>query len=307
MQPIDLLIIGGGPAGLSAALYTGRARRRVVVVDAGQPRHAVAEGVHNLIGMEGIAPMELRRRAWADLAPFDVSLRQGRVEALHHDGDRWIARLGEDTLSARAVLLAVGVVDLLPDWPGLSATWGHTVHVCPFCHGWEMRDRPLLAYGQGDHLAQFATMLRSWSRDLVVLTGDTMLPDAERASLEAQGVVVRAGHPAALEHQGAELTGVVLDDGTLLPRGAMFLGVRQRQTELVRGLGLEMVPDPFNEDGHVKTDEMGRTNLPMLWAAGDLCTRMQQVSSAIAAGGGRGAMIHAILSMTPSTPPSMTP
>lgn len=298
-KPIDLLILGGGPAGLSAALYAGRARRRVVIVDAGQPRHAVADGVHNLIGMEGIAPMELRRRAWADLEPFDVTLREGRVESLRYEGDRWIAHIGDDTITARAVLLAVGVIDLLPDWPGLKATWGHSVNVCPFCHGWEMRDRPLVAYGHGDHTAQFATMLRSWSRDLVVLTGDEALPDTEQAALEALGIVVRRGRPTALVHDGPELTGVQLDDGTLLPRTGMFLGVHQRQTPLVRSLGLEMTPDAFNEDGYVKTDDMGRTNLPMLWAAGDVCTRMQQVSNAIASGGGRGAMIHAVLSGMP--------
>ncbi len=298
-KPLDLLIVGGGPAGLSAALYTGRARRTVTVVDAGQPRHAVADAVHNLIGLEGIAPMELRRRAWSDLEPFDVSRREGRIDALHYDGAQWIARLGEESLAARAVLLAVGVVDLLPDWAGLDATWGHSVHVCPFCHGWELRDRPLVAYGHGEHLTQFATMLRSWSDDLVVLTGDDRLPEAEQAALEAKGIVVRGGHPTALAHQGPELTGVHLDDGTLLPRTGMFLAVHQRQTALVRSLGLDTVPDPFNEDGQVKTDEMGRTNLPMMWAAGDLCTRMQQVSSAIAAGGGRGAMIHATLCATP--------
>ena len=298
-EPVDLLIVGGGPAGLSAALYTGRARRRVVVVDAGQPRHAVADGVHNLIGLEGIAPMELRRRAWADLEPFDVTRRDGRVDSLRYDGTQWIAQIGADTLTARAVLLAVGVVDLLPAWPGLQATWGHSVHVCPFCHGWELRDRPLVAYGHGAHLGQFATMLRTWSSDLVVLTGDAPLPDEERSALEARGVVVRTGHPVALAHEGRALTGVHLDDGTLLPRTGMFLGVHQRQTELVRSLGLETTPDGFNEDGHVKTDDMGRTNLPMLWAAGDLCTRMQQVSNAIASGGGRGAMIHAILSTLP--------
>jgi thioredoxin reductase len=296
---VDLLIVGGGPAGLSAALYTGRARRRVVVVDAGSPRHAVAEGVHNLIGLEGIAPMELRRRAWADLAPFDVTRLDGHVDALTHDGARWSARIGEDVLHARAVLLAVGVVDLLPAWPGLAETWARSVHVCPFCHGWEMRDRALAAYGQGDHLVQFATMLRSWSPDLVVLLGDTRLADAELASLSARGIVVKAGHPVAIEHHDGELTGLRLDDGSLLPRAGLFLGVRQRQTDLVRSLGLETTPDPMNVDGLVKTDDMGRTNLPMLWAAGDLCTRMQQVCHAIAAGGGRGAMIHATLSMMP--------
>ncbi len=295
---VELLIVGGGPAGLSAALYAGRARRRILVVDAGEPRHAVAEGVHNLIGLEGIAPAELRRRAWSDLEPFDVTRMDGRVEALEHRGDHWTARLaGGATVHATAVLLAVGVVDQLPDWPGLDATWGHSVHVCPFCHGWEMRDRPLVAYGQGDHLVHFASMLRSWSDDLVVLTGDTVLDDEDRHALEHRGIVVRTGHPAALEHDGPALTGVRLTDGTVLPRSGMFLGVQQRQTPLVRSLGLETTPGPFNVDGWVKTDEMGKTNLPMLWAAGDLCSRMQQVSQSIAAGGGCGAMIHATLAM----------
>jgi thioredoxin reductase len=295
----DLLIIGGGPAGLSAALYAGRARRRVVVIDGGAPRHAVADGVHNLIGLEGIHPAELRRRAWADLAPFDVSLRQDRVDSLDWDGGRWTAHMGNDTLSARAVLLATGVVDLLPPWPGLAATWGHSVHVCPFCHGWEMRDRALVAYGQGDHLVGFATMLRAWSADLVVLTGDSPLTAADQVSLEARGIVTRRGHPVALEHDGSALRGVRLDDGTLLPRTGMFLGVHQRQTALVAGLGLDTVAEPHNVDGRVKVDETGRTSLPMMWAAGDLCTRMQQVSNAIAAGGVSGAMIHATLSATP--------
>lgn len=296
---VDLLIIGGGPAGWSAALYAGRARRKVLVVDAGHPRHAIADGVHNLIGLEGIPPMELRKRAWSDLAPFDVSHREGRVENLRHDGERWTVHLRDSTVTATAVLLAVGVVDVLPDWPGLDATWGHSVHVCPFCHGWELRDRALVAYGQGDHLFQFASMLRSWSNDLVVLTGDTPLASEEQQSLEGHGIVVRAGHPVGLEHVGPELTGVHLNDGTFLSRTGMFLGVHQRQTPLVRQLGVHTEPDPFNEDGYVKVDAMGRTNLPMLWAAGDLCSRMQQVSMAIADGGKCGATVHSILATMP--------
>ncbi len=292
----DLLIIGGGPAGLSAALYAGRARRRVVVVDAGRPRHAVADGVHNLIGLEGIAPAALRQRAWADLAPFDVARRDGRVGALDFQDGLWHAVLDDGArLVARAVLLAVGVIDELPDWPGLAATWGRSVHVCPFCHGWELRDRPLAVYGHGDHTRPFATMLRSWSDDIVVLTGDTPLPDEDAAALEALGIVLRPGRPAALHHTGPALTGLTLDDGSTLARTGMFLAVHQRQTPLVAGLGLETEDAPLVAGGLVKTDGMGRTSLPMLWAAGDLCTRMQQVSQAIAAGGAAGAMIHATL------------
>lgn len=302
-EPVDLLIIGGGPAGLSAALVAGRARRRVVVVDAGQPRHAVAEGVHNLIGLEGIAPMELRRRAWADLSPFDVRRVEGEVRALRREDDLWVADLtggeGGGPLRALAVLLAVGVVDLLPDWPGLRETWGHSVHLCPFCHGWELRDQPLVAYGQGDHQAQFAMMLRGWSASVVVLEGDAALSEADKAALGARGIGLRAGRPVALGHEGRALRHVALDDGTILPCSGLFLGVRQRQTALVRGLGLDTAPDPINDDGYVKIDAMGRTSAPMLWAAGDLCTRMQQVSSAIAAGALCGALIHATLSQRP--------
>jgi len=295
---IDLLVIGGGPAGLSAALYAGRARRHVVVVDDDRPRHGVADGVHNLIGgLEGIAPQELRRRTWASLAPFDVHHRQGRVRGLTWDDATWTALLDDGShLVARAVLLAVGVVDLLPDWPGLQDTWGHSVHVCPFCHGWELRDRPLAAYGQGDHLVPFARMLRSWSDDVVVLTGDAELSEEDRSMLD--GVTLRRGHPVALEHDGPQLTGIRLSDGELLPRAGLFLGVEQRQTPLVRSLALETTPDPHNADGWVVVDGQGRTNLPLLWAAGDLCTRMQQVSQAIAAGGGCGAMVHATLAMS---------
>jgi thioredoxin reductase len=291
----DILIIGGGPAGLSAALIAGRARRRVVVVDAGQPRHAVAEGVHNLIGMEGIAPAELRRRAWRDLAPHAVTRQEGLVTVLHHDGALWTAQLGDRSLRAPAVLLAVGVVDLLPDWLGLAATWGHTVHLCPFCHGWELQDRPLLAYGHGDHMHRFATMLRSWTHDLVVLTGDSPLPADQTGALEALGIVVRTGHPVRLEHDGNDLVAVIVDDGSRIEREGLFLGTRQRQTPLVHSLGLEARPDPKMEGGFVVTDELGRTSAPMLWAAGDLCTPMQHVSGAIAAGSLCGAMMHASL------------
>ena len=295
-SPVDILIVGGGPAGLSAALYAGRGRRRIVVVDAGSPRHAVADGIHNLIGLEGIAPSTFRERAWEQLAPFDVQHRTARVEALQWDGTLWTATLSDGRdVRARAVLLAVGVVDLLPDWPGLAETWGSTVHVCPFCHGWELRDRPIAAYGQGDHTAMFARMLRSWSDDVVVLTGDNDLPDDDVTALQTAGIPMRRGHPVALEHEGPELTGLRLDDGTLLARSGLFLGVHQRQVPLIRSLGLETEADPHNADGWVKVDDMGRTSLPMMWAAGDVCTRMQQVSRAIAGGGLCGAMMHSTL------------
>lgn len=141
----------------------------------------------------------------------------------------------------------------------------------------------------------FATMLRSWTDDLVVLTGDAPLPaDGSRARADL-GIVVRTAPPTRLEHEDASLVAVTLDDGSRIERTGFFLGVRQRQTALVRGLGLELRSDPKMEGGSVQTDELGRTSLPMLWAAGDLCTPTQQVSAAIAAGGGCGATMHARL------------
>src|SRR5690554_1054611 len=147
--PLDVLIIGGGPAGLSAALYLGRGRKHALVVDAGGPRHAPSGGVHNFLTREGVAPAQLRELAWADLQEFPTIDRlNARVTELHHDGTFWNARTeggpaGDQSIRARAVILALGVVDIHLDIPGYAERWAKSIHHCPFCHGWEVRDMPV--------------------------------------------------------------------------------------------------------------------------------------------------------------------
>lgn len=281
VHEVDALIIGGGPAGLAAALCLGRARRTVVVVDADAPRHAVAEGVHNFLTREGLPPAELRAVAWEQMREFPTVRRHaGSVQALDAREGRWIAT-GDDgsAWSARAVLLATGVVDRHPAVRGYDALWGRSIFLCPYCHGWEVRDRPLAVLGAGEGLAHFAPLLRSWSDDVVACTDGAPLDDATRATLAAHGIAVHTALVAELEARGGVLDAIRFDDGTRLARHAIFAMATPRLPALVAALGVAL-----DDDGWVRVDGDGATSLPGLWAAGDLTSRRHQVIEAAAQG-----------------------
>ncbi|MEM1415232.1 MAG: NAD(P)/FAD-dependent oxidoreductase, partial [Myxococcota bacterium] len=259
----DVIIVGGGPAGLTAALYLGRARKRVVVVDAGAPRHAVSEGVHNFLSRDGMAPAALREVSWEQMAAYpSVAHRVGTVVALEHEGGGWRAELaGGHALRARAVLLATGMIDEHPAIDGFAERWARSIHQCPYCHGWELRDRPLAALASGDSAAHYARMLRGWSDDVVLLTNGGELPAEARAELDAASMDVREAPLKALRGPGTELTHIELEDGTTLARRGLFVMSAQRQAPLIASLELET-----DEGGYVVTDGMGQTSRPMLWA-----------------------------------------
>lgn len=278
---IDVVVIGGGPAGLSAALCLGRARRSVLVIDSGRPRHAVAEGVHNFLTNEGIPPSALRATAWEQMRQYpSVRRHEGTVSALERRGDHWIAACdGGDAWAARTVLLATGVVDQHPDIRGYDALWGRSIFLCPYCHGWEVRDQPLAVLGQGQPLAEFAPLLGSWSRDVVVCTnGEPVEPDV-RNELSARGLEIRTESIAELEARDGKLDSIRFADGTRLARHALFVMQSPRLVALAAGLGLEL-----DERGYVRTDEDGATSAPRLWAAGDLTSKRHQVVEAAAQG-----------------------
>lgn len=300
-QSFDVLVVGGGPAGLSAALYLGRARRRVVVVDRGAPRHAVSAGVHNFLTRDGMPPAELRSVAWQQLAPYPtVTRRDGTVAALAREGEGWAARLDDGTrVFARLLLLATGVVDQHPDIAGYRERWGHAIHHCPFCHGWEVRDQPLALLSWGDAAVHGATLLRGWSRDVVVLTDGAQLDDEVDLKLRAAGIPSRTTSIAALEGPGRELARIVFVDGDALPRTSLFVTPRQHQVPVVQELGVAM-----DGDGCVVVDGFGATSLAGVWAAGDLTTRRQQVVEAAAQGARAGAMMAATLVTAPEPRPS---
>ena len=305
----DVVVVGGGPAGMTAALYLGRSRRRVLVVDEGEPRHAVSAGVHNFLTREGVAPAELRRIAWEQLAVYPgVERLAGRVADLRwmgHDGagpheaplegsgPRWEVTVdGGDTLRARAVVLATGVVDEHPEIVGYGERWGTSIHHCPFCHGYESRDLPLAVLvdpAMGFHLP---LMLRGWTDDVVVLTNGRACDDEQRRELARGGLMVHEAPVVELRGPGAKLEEIVLGDGTTLRRQGLFVAGSQRMPELVQRVG-----PALTEQGYVAVDMMQKTNLPMLWAAGDLTSRYQQVVEASAQGARAGAMIQATFVM----------
>lgn len=280
IQSIDALIIGGGPAGLSAALYLGRARKTVCVVDAGTPRHAVSQAVHNFLTRDGMPPDQLRSIAWEQMKPYSTASRHsGHVEELRRDGDIWIARNSQGSeWHARAVLLAIGVQDVHPDIPGYQQRWGHSIHHCPYCHGWELRDRPVAILAQTDEVEHFARVLRGWTHDLIVLTHGAELSMETMSVLQANMVSVETAKIASLEGPQNELREIVLNDGTRLERQGLFVMGEQRPMALVESLPVE------REGPYVRVNEHSMTSEPGLWAAGDCTSRYQQVLEAAAQG-----------------------
>ncbi len=293
----DTLIIGGGPAGLSAALYLGRSRKRVAVLDAGEPRHRVSQAVHNMISRDGISPQMLRSTTWEQLRAYPgiTHIPDTTITKLEQDPDtlHWSATTREgESYTAATALLATGIVDEHPNLPGYEQFWGHTIQHCPYCHGWELQDRPLALLGHGEAIDHMAPLLKGWSDDLLVLTHGEPLAHETEHMLDQIGVSSYQARVIGLEGEGAELQRIMLEDGTTLERRGLFVAGAQHPVQLVASLDLEM------NGAYIKVDEMQKTSLPNLWAAGDLCSRMQQVIFAATQGGIAATQINAVLTLS---------
>ncbi len=280
----DVVIVGGGPAGLSAALILGRARKRVLLCDAGPPRNAAAEHVNGFVTRDGIPPREFRRVGREQLVPYaSVDVRDARVERIGGERGAFEVEVGGDVVRARRVILCVGMVDVLPELPGLRELWGHAVVQCPYCHGWEVRDRVFGCLTTTPMLLEWALMLRGWTEQVVAFTdGKCAVPDDVRAKLTGAGVRIEERPLRRLIAAGGAptgMTGVEVDGGAVVPCEVLFMRTQQLQPPLVTHLGLAL-----DEGGYVKVDDMMRTSRPGIIAAGDVTTMFQGALMAAAAG-----------------------
>jgi thioredoxin reductase len=279
----DVIIVGAGPAGLSAALMLGRSRRRVLVCDIGRPRNAASLALHGYLTRDGMAPAEFRAVGREQLRQYDsVELRDIEVVSAECRGDsRFHVALADGSEhESRKLLLATGVVDNLPAIPGFAELYGRSVFHCPYCDGWEVRDQPLAVYGRGARGLGLSLELTGWSRDLVLCTDGPPEIDADGlARLTRHGIRVREERVLRLEGQET-LERIVFASGDPLPRRALFFTTGQRpQSPLALSLGCV-----FNEKGTVLTGKYETTHLRGLFVAGDASRAVQWVIVAAAEG-----------------------
>jgi thioredoxin reductase len=287
MSGYDVVVVGGGAAGLSAALVLSRARRKVLVLDAGQPRNAPAAHMQGFLSRDGMPPGELLARGREEVSSYGGLILAGTVEALSAcpDGGFRVLYSGGRRVFARQVLVATGLRDELPDISGLRERWARDVLHCPYCHGHEVRDRPLGVIGTAPDSVSYAQIVRQWSDDVIFFAPAGMLTESKRTELVARAVGIVEGTVHRVLVEDDRLLGVEMDDGRVIPRDALFVPPRfVPNNDLLVALGAGL-----DENGWVRTDGPGRTTVPGLWVAGNLANPRAQVITA--AGEGSAAAI----------------
>ncbi len=300
-QRYEVVVIGGGAAGLSGALTLGRARRSVLVIDSGQPRNAPAHGVHTYLGREGVPPAELLAIGRDEVRGYGGVIVDGTVVAAERrdtGGFRLVLADGGTVLADR-LLVTTGLVDELPAIPGVAELWGKDVLHCPYCHGWEVRDQAIGVLA-GPLAAHRALLWRQWSEDVTLFLHTAPEPDDEEyEQLAARGIAVVDGEVAALEATGGRLTGVRLAGGTVVPCRALAVASRlTARAGLLAALGLEPVDQEMGGHvvgSHIAADPMGATAVPGVWVAGNVANPFDQVVGAAGAGVRAAAAINADL------------
>ncbi|MFC8832767.1 NAD(P)/FAD-dependent oxidoreductase [Streptomyces griseoincarnatus] len=286
----DVVVVGGGAAGLSAALVLGRARHRTLVVDAGEPRNAPSAHMQGYLSRDGMPPAEFLALGREEIARYGVELVRDRVTDVAGGEDFTVALERGGGVRARRIVVATGLKDEMPDVPGVAERFGWDVLHCPFCHGWEVRDEPFGVLASGPAGVHQALMVSRWSKDVTFFlhrVAEEELSDLDLRRLAAAGVDVVPGEVAGLVVEDDRLTGVRMADGTVHSRSVVFVAPRPvPQTGLLERLGAEMDETPFGT--YPVVDPNGLTSVPGVWAAGNAIGFTEQVVHA-ASGGYRAA------------------
>lgn len=291
----DVVVVGGGAAGLGAALTLARVRRSVVVIDGGTPRNAPATGVHGLLALDGLPPAQLLARGRAEVRGYGGEVVSGVVDTVTRRGEVFLATLADGrAVRGRRLLTATGLTDQLPDIPGLWQRWGRDVLHCPYCHGWEVRDQAIGVLATGPMSVHQALLFRRLSDDVTFFAHGSAPAGEQAGQLAARGILVVEGEVAALEIADDRLAGVRLADGTVVEREVVTVSPRMTaRAGFLAGLGLYPTPHPMGE--YVAVDAAGRTEVPGVWAAGNVTDLAAQVGAAAAAGSAAATQINADL------------
>ena len=294
----DVVVVGGGAAGLSAAVALGRSRRSVLVIDAGQQRNLPAAGVHNFLTRDGMSPAELARVGRDEVTSYGGTVLAASVRSVTRTGEDFDVVADDGTrVRARRLLLAQGLVDEIPDVPGLRERWGTDVLHCPYCHGWEVRDQMIGVLASGPMAVHQALMFRQWSEHITLFLNGAPAPtDDEAEQLAARGVAVVPGPVAGLEVRDDALAAVLLAGGPRHAVQALVVSpIFTARTDLAVSLGVATAEHPMGMGTYVETDQMGLTSVPGVWAAGNVSDLMAQVVTSAGSGLMAGVAINADL------------
>ncbi|MGV9455978.1 NAD(P)/FAD-dependent oxidoreductase [Streptomyces sp. NPDC003635] len=297
-ETYEVIVIGGGAAGLSAALVLGRARRRTLVVDAGEPRNAPSAHMQGYLSRDGMSPAEFLAIGREEIARYDVELVRDRAVDVT-EGFTVTLESGR-TVHARRLVIATGLKDELPNVPGLAERFGRDALHCPYCHGWEVRDQAFGVLATSPLSVHQALMVSQWSKDVTLFlheVDESELSADDVRRLAVAGVDVVPGPVAEVLVEEDRLTGVRLSDGSTHAREVLFVAPRAvPRTDLLQRLGAELTETPFGS--YPVVDPTGLTSVPGVWAAGNAAGFAEQVVNAAAGGYRAGATINGELLMT---------
>ena len=291
----DVIIIGGGPAGLSAALVLGRCRRDVLLCDAGHPRNARSSALHGYLTRDGTPPLDLLRLGREELRAYGITPREVRVASLASEDGIFVATLdGGEIVRARTALIATGVRDHIPDIPGVDACYGVTIHHCPYCDGWEHRDEAIAVIGRGASGAGLSQLMKTWTSRIALCTnGWSRLRLLDRQRLIDERIALHTAPIARVEHDGSAVRAIAFSNGARILCDAIFFSSGwSQQCDLAQRLGCEMTPH-----GSVKTDHFGQSRVPGVYVVGDASFDVQFAIVAAAEGAKAGVAINKALSV----------